>query len=601
MDLRDGNAPHGIPKMLSRAWHRRKKWSGKGRIRLSTLGPVALLAGVVSLAGLCIMLNRPGGASGDAAAATADRQRTQKMLSGYFAQMSVPKPLVVCKGSEWESRRRQLREKLLEITGLEPLPKRLPLDVRQSAPLDHPWCTVRRVYYQLWPGVYSSGLLFMPKQFRERPAPAMLSPHGHWDHGNAHPEVQRRCLNFARFGIRDLLPDPEPLRGPPHRPFPPDADDLEQHAGPGLSGVAARGGQEEDRRSGGLRRRIADGDARGPGRPRQGGHHRRPDLRLPRDHVPAHQPLRVQPLPRRHAADRSSRNQHPRPAGAGAVSHHGRLDEEVPEAELPHHPAALRGQRVRRPRLLQILRNPALVRPAETRAHLLVDGAMGPRAPGCQNGERARDQDLPRRNTRETHRPRARGQGIQRDHAGLRETTGLQGPADRHRGRLGRLPRQNARVAREPARRGRGLAAMGHGDILAGAVRRKPRAGARRLSERGRDRGAGDRRPHQEGGRQVAGARDARSRRQGVAPGGDRAGRHPQFGRKRIPGRPARPADLRRAVCHMPRRHQPAASLGAERDRLGPPRPGDGRDRSPRRPGRNCLTDRCRHEPCRRS
>lgn len=206
MDLRDGNAPHGIPKMLSRAWHRRKKWSGKGLIRLSTLGPVALLAGVVSLAGLCIMLNRPGGASGDAAAATADRQRTQKMLSAYFAQMSVPKPLVVCKGSEWESRRRQLREKLLEITGLEPLPKRLPLDVRQSAPLDHPWCTVRRVYYQLWPGVYSSGLLFMPKQFRQRPAPAMLSPHGHWDHGNAHPEVQRRCLNFARLGYVTFSP-----------------------------------------------------------------------------------------------------------------------------------------------------------------------------------------------------------------------------------------------------------------------------------------------------------------------------------------------------------------------------------------------------------
>jgi len=200
MDQRERNTRDGISRMLSRAWHRRTKSSRNGFIRPGALGTVILLAGVASLAGLCVMLNRPSGASEDAAAATADRQRAQKMLREYFEQMSAPKPLVVRRGPDWESRRRQLREKVLEITGLEPLPKRVPLDVRQSAPLDHPWCTVRRVYYQLWPGVYSSGLLFMPKQFRERPAPAMLSPHGHWQSGNAHPEVQRRCLNFARLG-----------------------------------------------------------------------------------------------------------------------------------------------------------------------------------------------------------------------------------------------------------------------------------------------------------------------------------------------------------------------------------------------------------------
>jgi dienelactone hydrolase len=84
--------------------------------------------------------------------------------------------------------------------GLWPLPDRVPLDVHESAPLDHPWCTVRRIYYRLWPGVYSSGLLFMPKQLGERPAPAVLCPHGHWANGNAHPEVQKRCLSFARLG-----------------------------------------------------------------------------------------------------------------------------------------------------------------------------------------------------------------------------------------------------------------------------------------------------------------------------------------------------------------------------------------------------------------
>jgi len=134
------------------------------------------------------------------AADPAARQRQAKMLAEYFEAMSVAKPLVVRQGEDWKAHRRRLQEKVLDCIGLNPLPERIPLDVHLSPPLDHPWCTVRRVYYRLWPGVYSSGLLFMPKQFRERPAPAMLCPHGHWGNGNAYPTVQTRCLNLARLG-----------------------------------------------------------------------------------------------------------------------------------------------------------------------------------------------------------------------------------------------------------------------------------------------------------------------------------------------------------------------------------------------------------------
>ena len=114
--------------------------------------------------------------------------------------MSVAKPFEVRTGESWEAHRRALREFVLACAGLQPLPERVPLDVRMSEPLDHPWCTVHRVSYQLWPGVYSTGLLFMPKQLPEQPAPAMLCPHGHWSEGNANPAVQTRCLNFARLG-----------------------------------------------------------------------------------------------------------------------------------------------------------------------------------------------------------------------------------------------------------------------------------------------------------------------------------------------------------------------------------------------------------------
>ncbi len=132
--------------------------------------------------------------------ATSDGLSTAKMLTDYYHQMSVPKPFVVRRGDVFLTHRAALRNNVLQNVGLRPMPERVPLDVHQSPALDHPWCTVRRVHYQLWPGVYSSGLLFVPKEFGESPSPAMLCPHGHWSNGNAHPEVQRRCLNFARLG-----------------------------------------------------------------------------------------------------------------------------------------------------------------------------------------------------------------------------------------------------------------------------------------------------------------------------------------------------------------------------------------------------------------
>ena len=136
----------------------------------------------------------------DGRADQAARQRSGKMLTDYFEAMSVPKPLIVRKGDDWAAHRRRLQQRLLDCVGLAPLPERVPLDVHPSAALDHPWCTIRRVSYQLWPGVYTSGLLFMPKKLAERPAPAMFCPHGHWAVGNADPVVQTRCLNFARLG-----------------------------------------------------------------------------------------------------------------------------------------------------------------------------------------------------------------------------------------------------------------------------------------------------------------------------------------------------------------------------------------------------------------
>ena len=130
----------------------------------------------------------------------ASRRDAAALLMGYFERMCEPKPFVVREGAAFRAHQRQLRQKLLECAGLWPLPERVPLDAQVSLPLDHEWCRIRRVAYQLWPGVYADGLLFAPKKFGQGLSPAVLCPHGHWPDGNAHPEVQRRCLVLARMG-----------------------------------------------------------------------------------------------------------------------------------------------------------------------------------------------------------------------------------------------------------------------------------------------------------------------------------------------------------------------------------------------------------------
>jgi len=128
------------------------------------------------------------------------REEVAGMLIAYFERMTRPKPFVVRTGEKFQAHRRNLRRKLLSCAGLDPLPKRVDLDVHSSRTLDHEWCTIKRVYYQLWPNVYSSGLLYMPRKFVDRPAPAVLCPHGHGSDGNANARVQKRCLTLAKMG-----------------------------------------------------------------------------------------------------------------------------------------------------------------------------------------------------------------------------------------------------------------------------------------------------------------------------------------------------------------------------------------------------------------
>ena len=154
-------------------------------------------AAVCVIVPACLAGEQPGGAKANV---FATRREAAAMLVGCFERMCAPKSLVARTGLAFRARQKDLRAALLKCASLSPLPKRPPLDPHLSRPLDHEWCTVRRVHYQIWPNVYSNGLLYMPKRFPERPAPAVLCPHGHWRQGSANPEVQRRCLVLAGMG-----------------------------------------------------------------------------------------------------------------------------------------------------------------------------------------------------------------------------------------------------------------------------------------------------------------------------------------------------------------------------------------------------------------
>ena len=142
----------------------------------------------------------------EAAVGAESSVETARMMAGYYEEMCIPHEFLVRRGADYEEHRDALREKLLKSIGLSPLPERVDLDVRRTKELDHEWCTVSRVYYQLWPGVYVSGLLYMPKEFRDKPAPAMLSVSGHFPNGPLYEGEQARSLYFAKLGYVTFAP-----------------------------------------------------------------------------------------------------------------------------------------------------------------------------------------------------------------------------------------------------------------------------------------------------------------------------------------------------------------------------------------------------------
>jgi len=100
---------------------------------------------------------------------------------------------------EWKARAAAIRRNILFATGLEPLPRRCPLNPIIHSKRVYGDHTRESVALESVPGFYVTGTLYRPVD-APSPAPAVLCPHGHMQNARLMPDHQARCARLARMG-----------------------------------------------------------------------------------------------------------------------------------------------------------------------------------------------------------------------------------------------------------------------------------------------------------------------------------------------------------------------------------------------------------------
>ncbi len=107
--------------------------------------------------------------------------------------------------AQWQERAREIREQILVSSGLWPLPEKTPLRPVIFGKIVRDGYSVEKVYFQTYPSFYLAGNLYRPLGQGKGPFPAILNPHGHWEHGRLNDtevcSIPGRCINFARQGM----------------------------------------------------------------------------------------------------------------------------------------------------------------------------------------------------------------------------------------------------------------------------------------------------------------------------------------------------------------------------------------------------------------
>jgi len=107
----------------------------------------------------------------------------------------------------WSQRRPELRRQLIYMLGLEPMPKRTPLNAQITGTLQRPNYRIEKIVFQSLPGLYVTANFYIPHQ-RPGALPAILYACGHSPHPKgAKWDYQDRAIWFASNGFAVLVLD----------------------------------------------------------------------------------------------------------------------------------------------------------------------------------------------------------------------------------------------------------------------------------------------------------------------------------------------------------------------------------------------------------
>ncbi len=128
-------------------------------------------------------------------------QPHQRMMEDYFTRLC--DELLYEQGiyntkSDWLHRREDVHAKLKSALGEFP-EERCPLNAKITGRLERDGYVIENLLFESRPGFYVTAAVYVPSNARS-PAPAILCPHGHWQDGRYHPDVQSRMIGLARRG-----------------------------------------------------------------------------------------------------------------------------------------------------------------------------------------------------------------------------------------------------------------------------------------------------------------------------------------------------------------------------------------------------------------
>ena len=104
---------------------------------------------------------------------------------------------------EWIEKAEVLRQQIRVANGLVPEHESTPLNAQVFGKIERDDYTVEKVYFEAFPGFYTTGNLYRPKG-KTGPFPGIVTPHGHWGRGRLEDidrgSIPARCINFAKQG-----------------------------------------------------------------------------------------------------------------------------------------------------------------------------------------------------------------------------------------------------------------------------------------------------------------------------------------------------------------------------------------------------------------